>query len=205
MHIRLDEDIKNEEDVWELGINVGDFVGIDTRFQALESGYIKSRFLDNKAGCIVLFELAKYFAEQKLSVPVELFFSNNEEVGHGGTCGFSSTNQEMLVIDMGVVGDGLNGKETHCSICAKDSHSPYDFEMRKKLTQLAETNKIPYVVDVYPYYGSDGTAALKAGNDVRVALIGPAVAGSHGNERTHIKGIQATIDLCVKYIEDSFL
>jgi len=200
MHIRVDAEVYSKDDVEKLGIGVGDIICVDVKYQELESGYIKSRFLDNKAGCYVLFELARRLKEQGKEVPVEIFFSNYEEVGHGGTVGYSSTVKELLVIDMGVLGDDCQGNEVSCSICAKDSSGPYDYEFRKKLVDIANKNKIPYKVDVYPFYGSDGSAALRAGNDFKVALIGMGVAASHGTERTHKKGIEATIDLCMAYL-----
>ena len=200
MHIRIDAEVYSKEDVEKLGIEVGDIICVDVKYEELDSGYIKSRFLDNKAGCYVLFELARRLKEQGKEAPVEIFFSNYEEVGHGGTVGYSDAIEELLVIDMGVLGDDCQGNEVSCSICAKDSSGPYDYGFRKRLVDLAQTNNIPYKVDVYPFYGSDGSAALRAGNDFRVALIGMGVAASHGTERTHIKGIEATIDLCMAYI-----
>ena len=204
MHVRLDEDVSSADDVRALGIRTGDIIAFDPRFQHHENGYIKSHFLDNKAGCHVLVEVARRCKEQSLSVPVELFFSNYEEVGHGGTSGYATSLDELLVIDMGVVGDALDGSETLCSICAKDSGGPYDYSMRTKLVELAEKNNIPHAVDVYPFYSSDGTAAWRAGVDVRVALIGPGVAASHGMERTHERGLTATVDLCMAYIKHRF-
>jgi putative aminopeptidase FrvX len=204
MHVRLDEEVYSKEDIEKLGIKIGDIISFDPRYQELESGYIKSRFMDNKAGCYVLFELAKQLKITGKNYPVELFFSNYEEVGHGGTCGYADTIEELLVIDMGVLGDACEGNEVSCSICAKDSSGPYDYDFRKILVELAEANKIPYKLDVYPFYGSDGSAALRAGNDFRVGLIGPGVAASHGVERTHKKGIIATIDLCKAYINKKF-
>ncbi len=202
MHIRVDEEVYTKEDVEKLGIGVGDIICVDVKYQELASGFIKSRFLDNKAGCYVLFELARRLKEQGKSVPVEIFFSNYEEVGHGGTVGYSDSIEELLVIDMGVLGDDCEGNEVSCSICAKDSSGPYDYNFRKRLVDLAQKNNIPYKVDVYPHYGSDGSAALRAGNDFRVGLIGMGVAASHGTERTHVKGIEATIDLCLAYINE---
>lgn len=199
MHIRLDEEVGSQGDVAALGIETGDMVCLYPNYEELDSGFIKSRFLDNKAGCYVLFELARRF--QGLDIPVEIFFSNYEEVGHGGTCGYSDGIEELLVIDMGVLGDACEGKETACSICAKDSTGPYDYGMRKKLVELAKAGDIPYQQDVYPYYGSDGSAARSAGNDFRVGLIGPGVASSHSTERTHKKGVVATVDLCEAYIK----
>ena len=200
MHIRVDEEVYNKEDVAKLGIEIGDIICVDVKYQELESGYIKSRFIDNKAGCYVLFEIARRLKEQGKELPVELFFSNYEEVGHGACAGYAPTIKDLLVIDMGVLGDDCQGDEVSCSICAKDSTGPYDYNFRKELVNLAKKNNIPYKVDVYPFYGSDGSAALRAGHDFRVALIGMGVAASHGTERTHIKGIEATIDLCMVYI-----
>lgn len=201
MHIRLDEVVNSEQDVTQLGIRNGDFICFEPHYQELDSGYIKSRFLDNKAGCQVLFEVAKYFKAKHEYVPVELFFSNYEEVGHGGASGYAPQLEELLVIDMGIVGEGHKGNERACSICAKDSSGPYDYQMRKELIQLSKKKDIPHIVDVYPYYQSDGSVALRAGHDVRVALIGPGVSASHGVERTHKQGIEATVQLCIAYIE----
>lgn len=199
MHVRLDEKVKTKQDVQDLGIQTGDFICFEPRYREYQNGFIKGRFMDNKAGCYVLIEIARRLKEEGKTAPIELFFSNNEEVGHGGTCGYSTTIKDLLVIDMGVVGDACEGDEQHCSICVKDSSGPYHFEFRKTLVELAQKNKIPFKQDVYPYYGSDGSAALRAGNDFRVALIGPGVAASHGVERTHKEGIEATIDLCMAY------
>lgn len=201
MHVRLDEDVRSVKDVQALGIRVGDIIAVDPRYQALPNGFIKSHFLDNKAGCYVLFEVARALRDQPPTIGVELFFSTYEEVGHGGTTGFSDSIRDLLVIDMGVVGDAVDGRETLCSICAKDSGGPYDYGMRTSLVALAESHTIPHSVDVYPFYSSDGTAAWRAGRDYRVALIGPGVAASHGMERTHVQGIQATVDLCCAYIK----
>ncbi len=202
MHIRLDEEVSKKDEVKKLGIRVGDFICFETHYEETPAGFIKSKYMDNKAGCFVLYELAKQLKGKQ--VPVEIFFSNFEEVGHGGTVGYAETIEELLVIDMGVVGSGCAGKETACSICAKDSTGPYDYEFRKRLVKCAEEKNIPFEIDIYPFYGSDGSAALSAGNDFRVGLIGPGVSASHGIERTHKKGIEATVNLCLAYIEKHF-
>jgi putative aminopeptidase FrvX len=202
MHIRIDEEVESVKEIEKLGISIGDFVCFEPHYTETKSGFIKSKFMDNKASCFVLFEVVK--ALKSKDIPVQLFFSNYEEVGHGAAAGYADTIDEMLCLDMAVVGDQQAGRETLCSICAKDSSGPYDYEMRKKLVQLADKNKIAYCQDIYPFYGSDGSAALRAGNDFRVSLIGMGVSASHGIERTHKKGIQATIDLCLAYIKDKF-
>jgi len=204
MHVRLDEACSSADCVSALGIGTGCFIAVEPRVIVTQNGYIKSHFLDNKAGCAVLFELSGKLDLIAETFPVEFFFSTYEEVGHGGAAGYSDSVEELLIIDMGVVGDGCSGTETKVSICAKDSGGPYDYALTSTLIQIATKNSIDHVVDIYPFYSSDGTAAWRAGIDVPVALIGPGVSGSHGIERTHTQGISATADLCAAFIKHRF-
>ena len=75
--------------------------------------------------------------------------------------------KRFLAVDMGCVGDDLQGDEHKVSICAKDASVPYDYGMTSRLVQVAKERGIDYVIDVFPHYGSDAGAALKGGNDVR--------------------------------------
>lgn len=131
-----------------------------------------------------------------------VYFSNYEETGHGSCVGIPDTAKELLVLDMAVIGEGCAGREDAVSICVKDSIGPYDFTVTNKLRELAMNNNIDFETDIYPYYGSDGSAALNAGYDVRVGLIGPGVSASHGVERTHEKALKETYKLTKLYIDD---
>ena len=53
MLVRVDEIIHNKEDVLALGINSGDYISFDPKFELTESGFIKSRHLDDKASVAV--------------------------------------------------------------------------------------------------------------------------------------------------------
>ncbi len=203
MSIRLDELVRNKADVAALGINVGDFIFYDTRFEYTSSGFVKSRFLDDKACASVMIEMIKELSAGGSKRKVGFYFSNYEEVGHGACVGIPDSAKELLVLDMAVIGDGCAGKEDAVSICVKDSSGPYDFTVTKKLRELASANNIIYVTDIYPYYGSDGSAALAAGYDVRVGLIGPGVSASHGVERTHENALFETYKLTKLYIENT--
>jgi putative aminopeptidase FrvX len=202
MSIRLDELVRSDDDITKLGINVGDFIFYDTRFEYTTSGFVKSRFLDDKACAAVMIELIKDFTSNGFNKKVGFYFSNYEEVGHGARVGIPESAKELLVLDMAVIGDGCTGKEDAVSICVKDSSGPYDFTVTGKLRKLAMDNKLNFVTDIYPYYGSDGSAALEAGYDVRVGLIGPGVSASHGVERTHEKALEETYKLTKLYIEN---
>ena len=81
------------------------------------------------------------------------------------------------------------------SICVKDSQGPSNYDLTTRLIQLAEEQKLSYALDVYPFYGSDGDAALRAGYDLRHGLIGPGVYASHGYERSHKDGVENTFRL----------
>jgi putative aminopeptidase FrvX len=148
-----------------------------------------------------MIELIKELATQSPGKKAGFYFSNYEEVGHGGCAGIPDSAKELLVLDMAVIGEGCAGREDAVSICVKDSTGPYDFNMTSRLRAIAEEHKINYVTDIYPYYGSDGSAALTAGYDVRVALIGPGVSASHGVERTHENALTETYKLAKLYIE----
>ncbi len=201
MFIRLDAPVKKKADSEKLGIAVGDFIVFDPRFEYTPTKFVKSRFLDDKAGSACAIEaMLRLGAARLKKLPVCFFFSNFEEVGHGATAGFPDCCRRMLVVDMGVVGDKVEGEETAVSICVKDSTGPYDYMMRTRLQQLAKGHKLPYKLDVFPFYGSDGSAALAAGHDLRVGLIGPGVSASHGMERTHLDGLNATVDLIMAYV-----
>ncbi|MDM8530976.1 M42 family metallopeptidase [Anaerolineales bacterium HSG25] len=202
LEVRLDARTTSEEETKELGIAVGDFVSWDTRTQYTEAGFIKSRHLDNKAGVAASLGAAEMMirSQQTATQPTYLYFSNYEEVGHGAAAGIPADTEELLVIDMAPVGSGQSSDEFGVSICVKDSGGPYDLHMKQKLVKLAEAKELPYNLDVYVHYGSDGTAALFAGVDARVGLIGPGIDASHAYERTHLDSILNSVELIVAYL-----
>ncbi|MFZ5352168.1 MAG: M42 family metallopeptidase [Bacillota bacterium] len=202
MEILLDERVSSAKDVQELGISVGDFISFESRFRVTEKGYIKSRHLDDKASVAIILGVCKYIRENNIipEFSVQVFISNYEEVGHGASSGLSPDAEELLCVDMGTPGIGQNTDEYTVSICAKDSSGPYDYELRSRLTKLAEDNNIGYKVDIYPNYSSDGAAALQAGMGLKVGLIGPGVYASHTYERTHKDSVECAAKLLVEYI-----
>ena len=201
--IVLDEDVNSAEDARNLGIEVGDFVCFDPRTRRTASGYLKSRFLDDKLSVGILLGLAKYLADNHITPArkVYLHITVYEEVGHGGSASVPAGVTEAISVDMGCVGDGLNCTEKQVSICAKDSGGPYHYEIVGKLIAAAKKSGADYAVDVYPFYGSDVEATLSAGHDLRHGLIGPGVYASHGYERSHIDGVYSTLKLLCGYLE----
>lgn len=202
MEVVIDENTSSEEETRKLGIEIGDFVCFDPRTVITESGYIKSRFLDDKLSAAILLTYAKFLKESGKTPErkVYLHFTVYEEVGHGAAGSVPEDITEVLSVDMGCVGDGLRCTEQQVSICAKDSGGPYDDSVTTALVKAARDHAIDYAVDVYPHYGSDAEAALRAGYDVRHGLIGAGVYASHGYERSHVDGAENTLKLLKAYI-----
>ena len=203
MEVLLDENVSSKADVEALGISAGDFICLDPRARVTESGYIRSRFLDDKLSAGMLLALAKGVAdgEIKLARKTTIFFSVYEEVGHGASTGLPQDTEDLLVVDMGCVGDDISCTEMQVSICAKDSGGPYDYVMTSELIAISKEKGIDYAVDIYPYYGSDAGTALRSGMDIRYALIGAGVYASHGYERSHVKGVENTLRLIEEYVQ----
>lgn len=196
----IDEPVHTKADTLALGVAVGDVVAFEPRLAVTESGFIKSRFLDDKLCVAILLGYARQLAAQPASRAVYHHITVYEEVGHGGAASVPDGVSEILCVDMGCVGKGLTCTEQQVSICAKDKCGPYNYEMTTALINAAKAADLPFAVDVYPFYGSDVEATLSAGHDIRHALIGPGVYASHGYERSHIEGMMATFRLICAFV-----
>lgn len=202
IEIVLDEDVKTAEDVKKLGVRIGDYVCFDPRTRITKGGYIKSRFLDDKLSVGILLGFAKYLRDAQITPKRAVYahITSFEEVGHGGSASVPQGVTEAISVDMGCVGEGLDCDEHMVSICAKDSHGPYHAGMVRGLIEAAERMGANYAVDVYPHYGSDVEATLRAGYDIRHGLIGAGVYASHGYERSHVDGAVATLKVLAGYV-----
>ena len=204
MEILLDEPVSTKAETLALGIQTGDIIAMDPRTVITESGYIKSRFLDDKLSASILLGIAKIVKDESLSFhrKVSLLFTVYEEVGHGGSFVPEDTT-EMISVDMGCVGADLGCTERMVSICAKDSGGPYNYDLVTELSNIAKEEQLDYAIDVYPHYGSDVEATLHAGYDIRHGLIGPGVYASHNYERSHVDGVKNTFELLKAYLTNA--
>lgn len=202
LEVRLDERTSSADETRVLGISVGDFVAFDPRVEVSNAGFVRSRFLDDKAGVAAMLAALKALRDNNLA-PAQrttFLFSNFEEVGHGGYDGIPSDVVEYVVVDMAAIGIGQASDEFHCTICMKDSGGPYSRALTEKLRRIAERAEIDLIADIYPHYSSDGTAYWHAGGPAEVALIGPGVDTSHGYERTHVDAMRDTASLIAEYL-----
>ncbi|MBP1043399.1 M42 family metallopeptidase [Vagococcus sp. BWB3-3] len=202
MTVRLDEKVRTAEETKALGIQVGDFISFDPRTEITPSGFIKSRHLDDKVSAAILIQFLRRLAEDKETLPytTHFFFSNNEEIGYGGNSNISDQVVEYVAVDMGAMGDDQQTDEYSVSICVKDASGPYHLGLRNHLSNLCDAQSIPYQLDIYPFYGSDASAAMRAGADVKHGLLGAGIEASHAYERTHTDSIEATEKLVNAYL-----
>lgn len=203
MEIVIDAITSSKEETEKLGIGSGDFVSLDPRF-TLSNGFVKSRHLDDKASAGVLLALAKEIKKENIEInrPLYMMFTVYEEVGHGAASGEPEGIVDMIAVDMGVVYDDLATDETKVSICAKDSSGPYNYDLTNELIDIAKKEKIDYAVDIYPFYGSDASAAVASDHDFRHALVGAGIAASHGYERTHEDALYGLFTLLKAFVSE---
>lgn len=203
MMVILDEKVSSKAEVNALGIRNGDFVSVEPRCQVTANGYLKSRFIDNKAAMASCFTMLKYLHEHDLKPKYRtlLAFPYTEEIGFGGTY-VPAEVSEYVAMDIGLIGPDYDGDEYKVSICAKDNSAPYDYDLTSRLVSYAEKAGCDYAVDAFYRYGTDGNAAVRAGNNLRAAAFGMAVYCSHGMERTHLAGLENTTNLLLAYVLD---
>ena len=197
----LDRDVKNASDVEKLGIETGDIIALEPRM-TVSGGYIKSRFVDDKAAVAVALTAMKAIKSSGASLKrkVYMYFSAYEEIGHG-TAWLPDDVRDMLAIDIAPTGPDQTSDEHKVTIFAKDSRFPYHYAMTSELRNTAVENGVDYVMDVFtPHYGTDCDGSLLAGHDIRHAAIGFGTMNSHGYERTHVDGLKNTHDLLLAYV-----
>lgn len=204
LEVRLDERTTSSEETRLLGVEVGDFVYLDPRVEISDSGFVRSRFIDDKACVVCALAAIKALKDSGMTAAqrTTLLISNFEEVGHGGMDGLPDDLHELVILDMACIGSGLRGDEFHCSICIKDSSGPYSKGLTEKLRGIGSMRGIDLIPDIYPYYGSDGSAYWRSGGRAQVALIGPGVDTSHGYERTHVDALVDTAALVAEYLAE---
>ena len=202
MIISLDEHVHSEEEVRALGILNGDVISFEPNFE-YTNGFIKSRFIDDKACVAAVLGALKYLKENNLKPKYRtlLAFPHYEEINHGGAY-VPKEVEEYVAVDIGLIGPENDGTEHGVSICAKDAFSPYDRGLTTRLINLAQSSNCNYAVDVFYHYGTDANAAIRAGNNVYAAAFGMGCYCSHGRERTHIDGVENTAKLVVAYMLD---
>ena len=203
VEVRVDENVHDAAGLAALGIQVGDFVALDSYPEITASGYIKARHLDDKAGIAAALGAFKALRDGDVTIPVNahLLVTIAEEVGLGATHGVDEHVAELVSIDVGVVAPDQASTEHTVNIPMQDSSGPFDYHLCRRLAALAEEHGIEHRRDVYGFYRSDTVSAIQAGAQTRAALLGIGLDASHGHERTHLEGLRRTAELVAVYLQ----
>ncbi|MDH5772369.1 MAG: osmoprotectant NAGGN system M42 family peptidase [Rhodospirillaceae bacterium] len=202
LEIRVDEACKNADDLWKIGIRVGDFISVDTNFEISDSGYINSRHLDDKAGVASVLTALRALKKAKAtpSMNCHILFTTTEEIGTGGAHIIDPEVKELVSIDNGTMAPEQNTCEFGVTIAMQDLGGPFDRPLSMHLIDICRRENLEFSRDVFNYYLSDGAGAQKAGHDLRVALMCFGLDASHGYERVHIKSLQTVAGLVLGYL-----
>lgn len=202
LEIRLDEAVNQIDQLWELGVRVGDFVSVDSQPDFADNGFINARHLDDKAGVASMLAAAKALRDAGVEPEMDchLLFTISEEVGVGASSILHGEVAEMVSIDNGTVAPEQNTCEYGVTIAMQDSSGPFDRHLTRHLIGLCQREEIEFSRDIFRYYRSDAAAALEAGNDIRTALICFGLDASHGWERSHVRSLEAVAQLLAQYM-----
>jgi peptidase M42 family hydrolase len=203
VEVRVDEQVGDAAGLAALGIQVGDFVALDSYPEITPSGYVRARHLDDKAGVAAALGAFKALADHGVTPPVNahLLVTISEEVGLGATHGIDEQVAELVSIDVAIVAPGQQSTEHTVNIAMQDSSGPFDYHLSRRLAALADEHGIEARRDIYGFYRSDSATALQAGAQTRAALVGFGIDASHGHERTHLDGIRRTAELIAVYLQ----
>ena len=207
LELRIDEDARSREDLDRLGVQIGDFIGVDARPEILCNGYVNARHLDDKAGVAALLTVAKYISDNAIELPVEchLLFTISEEVGSGASAVLHGDVAEMVSIDNGTIAPSQNSSEQGVTIAMADSTGPFDYHLTHHLLGLCQSLGIDYERDIFHHYRCDGASAVEAGNDIRSGLVAFGVDASHGYERTHLNALDSVCQLVIAYAQSNLV
>ena len=201
MLVRLDACVESQDQVLDLGIQVGDIIAMDPRTEFTDTGFIKSRYLDNKAAVAISLNLIEQMKANNIVPENTLHFviSNYEECGHGVS--YLPDNTHVLIaLDIAPVGKDQNSSEYKVTIGAKDKKTPYDYDLITELSDLAKEKNIDYTIDVFNHYSSDASQYIHRGGDLVFGCVGFGTDSTHHYERTHMKSIEATSNLLYHYL-----
>lgn len=203
VELRIDAVTHGREDTLNLGVDIGDIVAIDPQPEFMDTGFIVSRHLDDKAGVATMLASLECLIREGRTPAVDIWwlFTIAEEVGLGASSVLVPDVAAMVTVDNGTTAQGQNSSEFGVTIAMADQTGPFDWHLSRKLVQLARDHDIPHQKDVFRYYRSDSASALEAGADIRTALVTFGIDASHGYERIHETALTDLARLLIAYVE----
>jgi putative aminopeptidase FrvX len=202
VELRLEDAVFSAEDVARLGVEVGDFIALDSQPEVLDNGYSVGRNLDTKAGTAAVLELIRHLSESR-EMPTHdtyVIFTITETIGAGMGGAVLPEVSELVTVDFASVHSNDKSPFNRVTLASGDASGPYDFHLTDHLRRIAERAEIPIQQKHLKAFHSDAASALVAGHDVRTAVLAYAGDASHSVERTHIDSLSNITRLLEVYV-----
>jgi endoglucanase len=201
------------EEAEELGIEVGTPITWGTPFQQFgpaSSPKIRSKSLDDRAGCAVLLQALEELQDTKFSGELIFLFAVQEEVGLRG----AKTASEHIQADAAIAVDTTAVSDTpeetmdqSLSLGKGTGIKVMDFSlivhktMKDMLIKLAKEQNIPYQLEVFPGIGTDGGAVNYASKGIPTGVLSIPSRYAHSPvEVIDVGDLIATKDLVKAFI-----
>lgn len=202
IELRLEESVFDADDVRALGIEIGDFIALESHPEVLENGYVVGRNLDNKAGTAAVIELLRKLVESGDPLPQNTYviFTVTETIGAGMGRAVLPDVSELVTVDFASTRSTEKSPFKRVTLASGDASGPYDYHLTAHLRRIAEHFDVPYQQRHLKAFHSDAASALIAGHDVRTAVLAYAGDASHSVERTHVDSLVNIVRMLQFYV-----
>lgn len=196
----------------EQAVALGDFAYFDTDYATFGNGYVKSKALDDRVGCMLMIKMI----QSDLPYDAYFCFNTQEEVGlRGATCSAYSVTADIAVILESTTAadlDGVTGADKVCClgsgpvISFMDRRTIYDKELYQLGRRLAEENGIPVQTKTAVAGGNDAGAIQSAAGGTRVMAVSLPTrylhSGSSVAKLSDIESMEKLLKVLVKKLYD---
>jgi endoglucanase len=114
----IDVGAKNKKDAEKIGIQVGDTITLDRKFESLSNNIVTGKAFDNRAGLVMMIEAARLLSKSKVKSKVYFVGTVQEEVGLKGarTSAYSLNPDVAIATDVNIPGDHPGVEKKHSSL-----------------------------------------------------------------------------------------
>jgi len=114
----IDIGAKNKKDVEKIGVQVGDTITLDRKFESLSNNMVTGKAFDNRAGIVMMIEAARILSKSKVKAKIHFVGTVQEEVGLKGarTSAYSLNPDVAIATDVNIPGDHPGVEKKHSSL-----------------------------------------------------------------------------------------
>ena len=114
----IDIGAKNKKDVEKIGVQIGDTITLDRKFEVLANGIVTGKALDNRAGMVIMIEAARLLSKSKVKAVINFVGTVQEEIGLKGarTAAYALNPDVAVAVDTTIPGDHPGVEKKHSSL-----------------------------------------------------------------------------------------